>query len=119
MTLFDMALKSLRYHFRNHLGVLLGVALSTAVIVGALLVGDSLRYSLKKMGEQRLMNVGSALISQDRFFRAELADDLEVDGAAPAMYLPQKPGKQGAGHWCRRSLLGAGKHRLVVQLGTG
>ena len=88
MTLFDMALKSLRYHFRNHLGVLLGVALSTAVIVGALLVGDSLRYSLKKMGEQRLMNVGSALISQDRFFRAELADDLEVDGAAPAMYLP-------------------------------
>ena len=88
MTLFQMAIKGMRFHFRNHLGVFLGVALSTAVIVGALLVGDSLRYSLKRLGEQRLVNVKSAIMSQDRFFREALAEDMEAGPYAPALFLP-------------------------------
>ena len=45
--------RSLRYHWRSHLGVVLGAAVATAVLVGALAVGDSVRYSLLASAESR------------------------------------------------------------------
>ncbi|MFP6904334.1 MAG: FtsX-like permease family protein [Verrucomicrobiota bacterium] len=86
----DLSRRGLRYYWRSHLGVMLGVAVTTAVIVGAMLVGDSLRYSLRQLAEQRLMGVRKAMLSQDRFFRAALADGLEASGEAvyaPVLYL--------------------------------
>ena len=44
-----LMLKNLFYHWRTNLAVILGVVAGTAVISGALVVGDSVRYSLKKM----------------------------------------------------------------------
>jgi ABC-type lipoprotein release transport system permease subunit len=55
-----------------------GVAAGTAVLVGALLVGDSMRGSLRDLTLDRLGRVDEVLLS-DRFFRAELADELAAD----------------------------------------
>ncbi|MFC1715405.1 FtsX-like permease family protein [Candidatus Poribacteria bacterium] len=76
MTSWTLATRSLRFYWRTHLGVLLGVALSTAILVGALVVGDSVQYTLKTLALSRLGEVQLALASQGRYFRAELADDL-------------------------------------------
>jgi len=78
MNFWKLVIKSLRFYWRNHLGVVLGVAVGTAVLLGALVVGDSVRYSLKQIALSRLGKVQLALNAQDRFFRAELSDNLEI-----------------------------------------
>ena len=42
-------LASLRHYRRIHVAVALGVAVATAVLTGALLVGDSVRGSLREL----------------------------------------------------------------------
>jgi len=83
MTLRTLVLRSLRYHWRAHLGVLLGATLSTAILVGALAVGDSVRYSLRGIALARLGDTHLVLHGQSRFFRAELAAGLASDLKAP------------------------------------
>ena len=58
---------------------MLCIAISTAVILGALVVGDSVRYSLNKIALSRLGEIQLALASQDHYFRTELADELEAE----------------------------------------
>jgi hypothetical protein len=89
----------LTHHARSHLGVVLGAAVGSAALIGALLVGDSIRGSLRHMALARLGDVTVALESGDRFFRDKLADEFSV-GAAPMAQLsgPQhvltaKPGR--------------------------
>ncbi|NBV22202.1 MAG: ABC transporter permease, partial [Proteobacteria bacterium] len=85
MTLWTLALRSLRFHARAHLGVLLGATVGAAVLIGALLVGDSVRGSLRDMALARLGKVEAAMATGDRLFRAELATNLQ---AAPVLVLP-------------------------------
>ncbi|MDF1666636.1 MAG: FtsX-like permease family protein [Planctomycetota bacterium] len=66
-------IQSLRYYWRLHVGVVLGAAISAAVITGALIVGDSVRASLKRLAMLRLGKVEHALFSRDRFVRTDLA----------------------------------------------
>ncbi len=68
--------RSLRFYAAGHVGTLLGVAVASAVLVGALAVGDSVRESLRDMALDRIGKVSFALASQDHFFRAALADEL-------------------------------------------
>lgn len=68
--------RSLIYFWRMNLAVLLGVAVATAVLTGALLVGDSVRGSLRELSLDRLGKIDHALVSE-RFFREELALDLQ------------------------------------------
>ncbi|MBX7103335.1 MAG: FtsX-like permease family protein, partial [Gemmataceae bacterium] len=62
MTPFTLLLRSLRYHTRGNLAMMLGVAVGTAVLVGALLVGDSLRGSLRERALQRLAGVEQVIL---------------------------------------------------------
>ncbi len=55
-----------------------GTAVGTAVIVGALTVGDSVRYSLEKMALARLGDVQLAMVSNVRYFRDVLADEFSA-----------------------------------------
>jgi putative ABC transport system permease protein len=71
-------IQSLLYYWRTHLAVLLGVIAGTAVIGGALVVGDSVRGSLRKMSLDRLGEIDHVLHSQ-RFFREDLAMELAGD----------------------------------------
>ena len=65
------------YHYRkNHLWVVLGTAVSTAILVGALIIGDSVRFSLEKIVRDRLGATDMVMTSGDRFFRTRLADNL-------------------------------------------
>ena len=49
MTLAALVLRNLLYHLRGNIAVFVGVALGSAVLTGALLVGDSLRGSLREL----------------------------------------------------------------------
>ena len=69
--MFRLLLNSLFWHRRTHLLVLLAVAVSTAVIGGSLIVGDSVRGSLRQMTLSRLGGISHALNSP-LFFREAL-----------------------------------------------
>ncbi|MCA8988382.1 MAG: ABC transporter permease [Planctomycetaceae bacterium] len=72
----ELILRSFFYYWKTNLALLLGVAVGTAVISGALIVGDSVRYSLQQMTLDRLGNVDYALTGS-RFFREEIAASLQ------------------------------------------
>jgi ABC-type lipoprotein release transport system permease subunit len=72
---------TMRYDWRVAVAVALGVATATAVIVGALLVGDSMRGSLRELTIDRLGRIETAIIP-GMFF--EFAGIAEPDlGGAP------------------------------------
>jgi putative ABC transport system permease protein len=81
-----LLVRNLCYHWRGNLAVLLGVAVGAAVLTGALLVGDSLRGSLRHRTLAQLGGVEQALVA-GRFFREELADKLGAAHAAPVIVL--------------------------------
>jgi hypothetical protein len=82
MTLWDLALRSLRHYRWLNLGVLAGVSLTSAIISGSLAVGDSVRASLAANAATRLGKVAWAITGGDRFFTAPLAAKLDPDAAA-------------------------------------
>jgi putative ABC transport system permease protein len=88
MTLRTVWWRSLLFHARSHLGVILGATVGTAALVGALLVGDSVRGSLKARAEARLGTVHFALSSGDRYFRSDLAQRLHSIGTSNAATPP-------------------------------
>ena len=57
MTFRTLIRRSLRFHWRSHLGVVLGAAIGSAALIGALVVGDSVRESLREQALQRLGGV--------------------------------------------------------------
>ena len=85
MTRTRLVAHSLLYHGQGHLAVALGAAVGAAVLAGALLVGDSLRGSLRARTERQLNGIEHALVA-DRFFREELAAELP-DHVQPVILL--------------------------------
>jgi len=69
MTFRRMLFRNLTFHWRAHVAVLLGVAVGAAVLAGALLVGDSLRGSLRERAEMQRAGV-DAMLMRGGFFRA-------------------------------------------------
>lgn len=89
MNLWSLAGRSLRYFARSNFAVGAGVAAATAVIVGALVVGDSVRGSLRGLVRDRLGNLQSVLQSRT-YFKPDLLKQLSTDEATilPAIILP-------------------------------
>ena len=90
MRLLELAKKSLGFYWRTNLGVLLAVMTSTAILTGALVVGDSVRHSLAMMLTARLGRTQLALVADNRFFSAGLADKLAQELntiVAPVLHL--------------------------------
>jgi len=94
MSTLRLILAGLTHHRRIHAAVALGVAAATAVLVGALVVGDSVRQSLRDITLDRLGQIDEVLVTE-RFFRAELAAQIAAsdgfgehyDDAVPAVLL--------------------------------
>lgn len=78
--------RGLRHHRRMHVAVALGVMVASATLTGALLVGDSMRGSLRAQALSRLGKVDRALMAP-RFFRDELAKDAPGDKSVPAILM--------------------------------
>ncbi len=68
-------LRSLTHFWRMNLAVALGAATTTSVLTGALIVGDSMRGSLRQLTLERLGGIDHALLTH-RFFREDLAREL-------------------------------------------
>ncbi|MCZ6834446.1 MAG: FtsX-like permease family protein, partial [Planctomycetota bacterium] len=81
--------QSLAYYWRTHLGVVLGATIGAAVLIGALVVGDSVKQTLRAQALARIGQFDLALTSNDRFFLDDLAerlgDSLSGSALAPAL----------------------------------
>ena len=96
MTVWHFIQRSLLHHWRINLAVVFGVAAATAVLVGALLVGDSVTASLRDLSLDRLGRTDALLLAPN-FFRVELLDQLaessefrsRYDAAIPAIVFPR------------------------------
>ena len=83
MSVSSLVLCSLRFYWRTTLGVFAGAALASGILIGALAVGDSVRYTLEQQALARVGGTQLALSAPDRFFREDLAIALMDDLATP------------------------------------
>ncbi|MEM7456197.1 MAG: hypothetical protein AAF456_17760, partial [Planctomycetota bacterium] len=90
MTTWQIAIRSFFYYLRSNLAVAAGVAAATAVLTGALIVGDSMRTSLRELVLDRLGQTDELIVSNG-FFRAELANELSESGAFVESYSQAVP----------------------------
>src|SRR6266542_4870172 len=77
MRTFTLLARSLTWYWRTNLAVLLGVAAAAGVLGGALVVGDSVRASLRDLVLARLGNV-DWIISRNGYFGEQLGVPLIV-----------------------------------------
>lgn len=98
--------RNLAYYWRTNLAVVVGVGTAVAVLAGALLVGDSVRGSLRDLF---LMRLGKAdhVITSSGFFREQLASDIlsharfqagEFNQACPLIVFEGLISHQESGH---------------------
>jgi len=105
-------LRALGFYRWSSLAVVAGAAIATAVLAGALVVGDSVRGSLRDLSRERLGGIDQALVAQ-RFVRQELIDQVaddpalagRIDASAPAIVL-------------RGSIEHAARHSRASQVGV-
>jgi ABC-type antimicrobial peptide transport system permease subunit len=80
-----LIIRSLVHYWPSQLGVAMAAAVATAVLVGALVVGDSVRASLLHIALARLGDTQLAMTPGDRMFTVALAD--KINGV-PVLALP-------------------------------
>lgn len=90
MTFFRLLTRTVQFHWRTSLAVLFGVIIGTAVISGALIVGDSVRESLRLMALARLGRIDHVLESP-RYFREDLASELGEKAAFQTQFAEVAP----------------------------
>ena len=76
MTSRAFVLRGLTHFWRTNLAVIAGVAIAVSVLAGALLVGESVRASLRGLVDERLGRTAVA-VTGPGFFRQALAADIE------------------------------------------
>jgi len=82
-----LILRSLTHYWRTNAAVVLGVGVAVAVLAGALLVGASVRASLRELALSRL-GAADYVVTGQHFFREALADDLVAGGRLAAGACP-------------------------------
>jgi len=85
-----LTVRSLCLYWKSSVTIALGVAIATAIIAGSLILGDSVKASVRQTALARLGQVDHAL-SAPHFFRAALAEDIQARFDAE-----HKPGKIAA-----------------------
>jgi putative ABC transport system permease protein len=110
MTTATLLKRNLVYYWRTNAAVVCGVAIAVAVLAGALLVGDSVRASLRALVLGRLGRT-AYVVSASNFFREELAGELRAheqfanasfEGACPlvvfeGVVIEEASGRRGGG----------------------
>ncbi|MBN2444331.1 MAG: FtsX-like permease family protein [Spirochaetales bacterium] len=92
MNIATLIKRNIAYHWKTHLSLFLGAVLASAMLIGALIVGDSVRESLKQMTLKRLGKTLYGIEFKEGFVRAELAKELETIIQTPVVPLLRLPG---------------------------
>ena len=91
MTRLQFIIKSFLHYLKANLLVALGVAVSTMVLTGSLIIGDSVRHSLTQATFYRLGETTHLISVRERYFRQEMAAEMEAQDpqlkAAPVLLL--------------------------------
>lgn len=87
MSIFRFITRSLSYYWKQQLAVFVGTVVSTAVLAGAMILGDSVRYSLSRLVDMRLGKTQYSIVTGSRFIRAQLASDISAELRMPATSL--------------------------------
>ncbi len=103
MNILKFIFRSLTFYRRIHLWVVLGTMVSTTILVGALIIGDSIRHSLQQIVFDRLGKTEFALSPGARFFRTQVAEKLSEKLRTPVAPLLQTKGI---------AIVGGGKQRV-------
>ncbi|HPR33094.1 MAG TPA: hypothetical protein PLK12_13410, partial [Prolixibacteraceae bacterium] len=80
MKIAQLVLRNIRHFWAPNFWVAIGIAISTTVLTGGLIVGDSVIHSLEQSARLRLGNISHALVSGERFFTSDLALAIDEDG---------------------------------------
>ncbi len=84
MNTSKLILRTLRHYPWSHLATSAGIAVATAIICGALIIGYSLTRSLEQIVEYRLGNISHTITAGERLFTGQLVyniaqkEDLEI-----------------------------------------
>ena len=79
MNRWKLSLRATIHFRRTNAAVAAGIVIATAVCVGSLAVGDSVRNMLRNIADARLGAVRTVVAGGDRFFRETLHDDVGND----------------------------------------
>jgi len=77
MNQFRLLLQNLKYFRKEHALLFAGMILSTAILTCALIIGDSVKYSLNTLVSKRLGQTQQIVLTQERFFPATFSNKLE------------------------------------------
>jgi len=102
MTILRLIKNNLVYYSRKNLLLALGVAISGAVLTGALVVGDSVEYSLNRIVDHRLGTLTHVLKAGDRYFTGELSERIEEQLQIPVSSVLMQEGSAVADGGARR-----------------
>lgn len=83
MNFWGLIRRNFVFYRKLQLSVLIAAAIGTMVIVGALVVGDSVRFTLQQMTAWRLGKTEWAMATGERFCREDLAAELAADIKTP------------------------------------
>ena len=90
MNTLKLILSNLKFYRKEHSLLFIGLVLSTAILTSALIIGDSVKFSLNAIVEKRLGKTQQIIATQERFFPASLAgsvsDELQTK-VAPVLML--------------------------------
>ena len=90
MNRWKISIKSLFHFRRTNLAIALGVAAATAVLTGALIVGDSMRNSLRELTLERLGMIDEIILA-DGFFAESLTETLRATTGFKENYKQASP----------------------------
>src|SRR5215203_76239 len=86
MRLRTLSWRGASYYRRTNLAVVFGIACAVMVLAGALMVGESVRASLRELSLARLGRT-DVVVTSDTYFRDALATDLGRDRTRAAPIL--------------------------------
>ncbi len=78
MSLKKLIIRNLLFFKQLNLALLAGTFISATIITGALIIGDTVTFSLKKLTLDRLGKTDYALITGERFVNADIAERIRT-----------------------------------------